>query len=203
MVQLRDQVSSCASFLTLRLLPWNKQLIRLKYTAIQNTGTLHYRKRLSHFRNSHGRHTVIMVGNMLQDTTVKCSHYLSMRNKINPQLPSSSEGLCGTVTRTRYRPQTWLQDTASANSNDVTKALTNANWNTSATRSNWYIRSEKAIQGLTMGFSSRVKRQNENKFDTLFLKNIIQAIRRRGELDSLLIAYVWKNVTCLSGDKGN
>jgi len=64
---------------------------------------------------------------MLKVRAVECSHCPSMRNKINPQLPNITEGVRGTVKRTRYRPQVWLQDTVSVSSNDVTKALTNAN----------------------------------------------------------------------------
>jgi len=41
-----------------------------------------------------------------------------------------------------------------------------------------------------MPFSSLVKLSNRIKFDTLFLTNSIQAIRRKGELDILLIAHV-------------
>jgi len=86
-----------------------------------------YLKRLSHFRNSHGRRTIITFGNMLKDKAVICNHFLSMRSKINPRLPNICEGLRGTGKWTGYRPQVWLQDTVSVDSNDVTKALTNAN----------------------------------------------------------------------------
>jgi hypothetical protein len=144
-----------------------------------------------------------MVGNMLKDTEVKYSHCLSMRNKINPQLPNSSEGLLWDGLTDTIPPAGLATGHRSVSSNDVTKALTNANWNTSATRSSWYIRSAEAIQGLTTAFSSRVKLYNKSKYETLFLTKIIQAIRRKGELDSILIACVGKNVRGLSGDKGN